>query len=93
MTLGSASGGSFPFRWAGRTDVHFNDRYGSDLPFEVNAQARFAGIAMGRRSEAEAREELSQFMALDGLRYLLDEHGVSCFVPEALGDQRPEDCE
>ena len=27
------------------------------------------------------------------LRYLLDEHGVSCFVPEALGDQRPEDCE
>jgi hypothetical protein len=80
MTLGSASGGSFPLRWTGRTDVHFNDEYGSDLAFEVEAEARFAGIAMGRCSEAEAREELSQFMRLEGLQFSQDKHGVSRFA-------------
>ena len=93
MTLGPASGGCFPFRWTGRTDVNFNDQYGSDLAFEVEAVARFAGVPMGRCSEAEAREELSQFMDLDHLSYVLDEHGVSRFVPDLTGHpalSRPE---
>lgn len=66
--------------WTGRCDVHFDERYGADLPFAVSSPITGCVVLSGRDPEVEGRRRLSRYLDDTWFRYVVDEHGVSTFA-------------
>ena len=70
LSIGPREGTRFALRWAGHCDVGWNQRYGSDLPFEIEAWATFSGIAVRgsmRDTDADFDARLAAAIDLAGL--------------------------
>lgn len=66
--------------WSGRCDVHFDERYGADLPFAVSSPVSGCVVLNGRAPEAEGRRRLARYLDDTWFRYVVDDGGVSTFV-------------
>jgi hypothetical protein len=66
LRIGALDGARFELRWRGRCDVLWDERYGGDLAFEVDASLAFVGIAVhGSERDTDADFDARLAAAID----------------------------
>jgi hypothetical protein len=73
--------GEMQINLAGQCDVHFNERYGRNLPLALDAAVKFDGIWLGRAPEMICYTLIDPFLDFDDFQYSQTERGVSVLKP------------
>lgn len=69
-------------RWTGKVDLLSDERYWTDVPFEIETELKYKGIYCGREQEAVCRNDLSPFLNQDDFDFVQNENGVSLLIPK-----------
>jgi hypothetical protein len=77
----SSANGEMQLNLTGRCDVHFNERYGRNLPLTLDTAVKFDGIWLGRAPEALCCALIDPYLDFEDFKYSPTEHGVSVLRP------------
>ena len=78
----SRKGKTLYIKWAGKSDVNWDSKYGKDLKFDIETEIVFKGILFGRESEVNSKSLLLTFFDPNLFEFVQDKHGVSIFRPK-----------
>lgn len=74
--------GGLTLKMKGTSNIGWKEPYDVDIDFELETPVGFKGIWCGRKTEEEARAEVSKAMNIEVLEFTKTEHDVSLYVPK-----------
>jgi len=73
IIIGKRKGNKFELSWKGLCDIHWNEEYSENVPFEIECEATFCGAGVNaseKDTDETVLERVSQFFDIHNLKQL-----------------------